>query len=348
MLNIKRLLGLDKNSNLDNENPEELKNQALSGIASEQQQSQLIEKLLFTAFAEQKRARRWGVFFKLLTFGYLFFALLLFFTGSNFGGVPKVSEPHVALVEVKGVIAEDELASANRLVSGLRRAFEAEHSKGVILAINSPGGSPVQAGYVYDEIFRLKAKHEDKKVYAVISDIGASGAYYIAAAADQIYANQASLVGSIGVTASGFGFVDTLDKLGIERRHFTAGEHKAFLDPFSPLKDDEKDFWQSVLDATHGQFIKAVKNGRGDRLADEAMIFSGLVWSGEEAKDYGLVDGLGSAGYVARDIIGVEEIRNYSVRPSPLEDVVKMLGVSVGRGIGLFVKEQSSLHNQFQ
>lgn len=308
----------------------------------------LIQALATNALGEQKKARRWGVIFKSLTFIYLFLILFLFWPvfQLDFGGAAQ-RQPHSALVRLDGVIAADEAANANAIVTGLRKAFGNEYVKGIVLSINSPGGSPVQAGYVYDEIMRLKSLYPDKKLYAVISDVGASGGYYIAAAADHIYANKASLVGSIGVTASSFGFVEGLQKLGIERRHFTAGDHKAFLDPFSPLKPSEKAFWQGVLDSTHQQFIAVVKQGRGSRLKPDPQLFSGLIWNGEQALELGLIDGLGSAGYVAREIIGEETIVDYSYKRSPFRQLIKDLGVSIGGGIGKTLKT-SGVPVQFQ
>ncbi|MCE2570477.1 signal peptide peptidase SppA [Motilimonas eburnea] len=296
------------------------------------------------SFSEQKRSRRWGVVFKLLTFAYLFIGLYLFIDFSAGKGKKGADEPHTGLVQVHGMIAADQDANANAIVTGLRRAFENEMSQAVIIHINSPGGSPVQAGYVYDEIKRLRGIYPNKLVYAVISELGASGGYYIAAAADHIYADKASLVGSIGVTASSFGFTETMEKLGVERRHFTAGEHKAFLDPFSPLKQDEKAFWQQVLDKTHQQFIDVVKQGRGERLVSHAddTLFSGLIWNGEQALELGLIDGLGSAGKVARDIIKAEDIVNYTVQPSPLDAFTKKLGLALGQGIS-----QQLVHSQY-
>jgi protease-4 len=236
------------------------------------------------------------------------------------------------------MIADTEAASADNIVGSLRAAFEDEKTKGVILRINSPGGSPVQSGYIYDEIRRLRAQKPDIKVYAVITDLGASGAYYIASAADQIYADKASLVGSIGVTAAGFGFVGTMEKLGVERRTYTSGEHKAFLDPFQPPKPDETAFWQGVLDTTHKQFIASVKAGRGDRLKDKdhPELFSGLVWTGEQAVGLGLVDGLGSASYVARDIIGEKEMVDYTVQESAFDRFSKKMGASVAEQIAMW------------
>ncbi|KMQ74856.1 S49 family peptidase [Marinobacter subterrani] len=292
----------------------------------------LIEKLVMSLQAEQRRSRRWGIFFKFLTFGYLI--ALLFMLNLPLGdSLDSVSGKHTALIEVTGPIAADELASADNIIGSLRTAFEDPDSVAVILRINSPGGSPVQSGYVYDEIMRLRGEYPEKKVYAVISDIGASGAYYIASAANEIYANRASLVGSIGVVAGGFGFTEVMDKVGVERRLYTAGENKAFLDPFSPEEQGEVAFWQSVLENTHKQFIAAVKQGRGDRLADDERLFSGLVWNGDQAVELGLVDGLGSASHVARQIIGQEELVDYSHRKSPFQDIVDQLGVAFGEGL---------------
>ena len=292
----------------------------------------LIEKLVMSLQSEQRRSRRWGIFFKLLTFVYLF-ALLLLVRFPFGGGLESMGGQHTALVEINGPIAADEEASADNIVSSLRGAFENEDSVAVVLRINSPGGSPVQSGYVYDEIHRLRDEYPDKKVYAVISDVGASGAYYIASAADEIYANRASLVGSIGVVAGGFGFTGIMDKLGIERRLYTAGENKAFLDPFSPERDEEVAFWQGVLENTHQQFIDAVKRGRGDRLADDERLFSGLVWSGEQALELGLVDGLGSTSWVAREVIGQEALVDYSQHKSLIEDLMDQLAMSFGQGV---------------
>jgi len=298
----------------------------------------LLEKTLLAGIQEQRRSRRWGVFFKLLTFVYLFVALVLF------APVPTLREAahggaHTALIEIRGMIADEEPASADNIVTSLRAAFKDKQTKGVVLRINSPGGSPVQSGYIYDEIHRLRGKYPEVKVYAVISDLGASGAYYIASAADAIYADKASLVGSIGVTAASFGFVETMGKLGVERRVYTAGEHKAFLDPFQPQKEDEVRFWRGVLDVTHRQFIESVKRGRGDRLkdAEHPELFSGLVWSGEQAVQLGLVDGLGSASYVAREVIGEEDLVDFTVHESPFDRFAKKIGTSVAERLALWM-----------
>lgn len=299
---------------------------------------QLLEKTLLASVQEQRRARRWGIFFKSLTFVYLFVMLALFSPLMDFEKGASRSSSHTALIEVKGMIADTEAASADNIVGSLRSAFEDEKTKGVILRINSPGGSPVQSGYIYDEIRRLRAQKPNIKVYAVITDLGASGAYYIASAADQIYADKASLVGSIGVTAAGFGFVGTMEKLGVDRRTYTSGEHKAFLDPFQPPKPDETAFWQGVLDTTHRQFIASVKAGRGDRLKDKdhPELFSGLVWTGEQAVALGLVDGLGSASYVAREVIGEKDMVDYTVQESPFDRFSKKLGSSVAEQIAMW------------
>lgn len=293
----------------------------------------LIEKVVGNINSEQRRARRWGIFFKLMTFAYLFIALAIF-APSDLGTQDLgVDGRFTAMVEVKGVIAAGEEASADLIVTGLRNAFDAEGVQAVILRINSPGGSPVQSGYVYDEIVRLRGLNPGIPVYAVISDLGASGAYYIAAAADEIYADKASLVGSIGVVGSGFGFVGAMEKLGVERRQFTAGEHKGFLDPFTPLNKEEKSFWEGVLATTHKQFIEQVRKGRGDRLADDAKLFSGLVWTGEQALSLGLIDGLGSSSYVARELVGAEKIVDFTPQPTPFEALVGRLGASMGKSL---------------
>ncbi|MCO7553961.1 protease-4 [Pseudomonas sp. SLBN-26] len=299
----------------------------------------LLEKAVLAGVQEQRRARRWGIFFKLLTFLYLFGALLMFSPLFDLQKTAARGETHTALVEVRGMIADNEAASADNIVSSLRAAFEDPKTKGVVLRINSPGGSPVQSGYIYDEIRRLRGEHPDTKVYAVITDLGASGAYYIASAADEIYADKASLVGSIGVTAASFGFVDLMGKLGVERRVYTSGEHKAFLDPFQPQKDDETRFWQGVLDTTHRQFIESVKKGRGDRLKVDGHpeLFSGLVWSGEQALELGLVDKLGSTSYVAREVIGAKEIVDYTKQDTPFDRFAKRLGASMAEQLAMWM-----------
>jgi protease-4 len=299
----------------------------------------LLEKTLQASVVEQRRARRWGIFFKLLAFVYLFGALALFSPALKLDKASASGESHTALIEIRGMIMADEEASADNIVGSLRAAFEDKKTKGIVLRINSPGGSPVQSGYIYDEIKRLRGEHPDIKVYAVITDLGASGAYYIASAADEIYADKASLVGSIGVTAASFGFVGVMDKVGVERRVYTSGEHKAFLDPFQPQKEDETRFWQGVLETTHKQFIDSVKKGRGERLkADEhPELFSGLIWSGEQALQLGLVDALGSSSYVAREVVGAKDIVDFTRKENPFDRFTKKLGTSVAERLALWM-----------
>lgn len=312
---------------------------AAQTTAGDDKSWKLLEKAVLAGVQEQRRSRRWGIFFKLLTFVYLFGALALFSPLSGLSKSASRSASHTALIEVKGMIADNEPASADNIVGALRSAFEDAGTKGIVLRINSPGGSPVQSGYIYDEIKRLRGEHPDIKVYAVISDLGASGAYYIASAADEIYADKASLVGSIGVTAATFGFVGTMEKLGVDRRIYTSGEHKAFLDPFQPQKADETAFWQQVLDTTHKQFIDVVKKGRGDRLKDKdhPELFSGLIWSGEQALQLGLIDGLGSSSYVAREIIKEKEIVDYTVQETAFDRFTKKLGASVAERMAMWM-----------
>ncbi len=290
-------------------------------------EEKVLTKLLFSTLEEQKKTRRWGIVFKSFLAGYL----LLILFGTIVSSATKDSLPsgeHTALIEIKGIISADAEASADNIVTGLRRAFKNDEAKAVILRINSPGGSPVQAGYINDEIKRLRAKHPDKKLYAVITDLCASGGYYIAAAADEIYADKASLVGSIGVVMNGFGFVDTMKKLGVERRLYTAGENKGFLDPFSPQKDDERQHVQGLLGQIHQQFIDTVKEGRGDRLKDEKKLFSGLIWTGEQAKELGLIDEFGSSSLVAREVVKAEKLVDYTLKPSYFEQLAERFGVA--------------------
>ncbi len=290
-------------------------------------QQDVLTKLLFSSLEEQKRTRLYSNIFKGIFAGYLIILLLIMLLPSaTKDAIPKGD--HTALIEINGVIAANAEASADNIVTGLREAFENEDAKGVILRINSPGGSPVQSGYINDEIQRLKKLHPDKKVYAVITDLCASGGYYIAAAADEIYADKASVVGSIGVVMNGFGFVDAMEKLGVERRLYTAGENKGFLDPFSPQKQGEIDHVETLLLQIHQQFIDVVKTGRGDKIKDDKKLFSGLIWTGEEAIKLGLVDAIGSSSHVAREIIKAEEIVDYTPKPSYLEQLADRLGVA--------------------
>lgn len=286
-----------------------------------------INDLLFAAVKEQRRTRRWNLAFRFFIVIYL----LVIFFAFDFENKNDVTElnAHTALIDISGVIAAGNEASADNIVTALRRAFKNDKAAGIILRINSPGGSPVQSGYINDEIIRLRTKYPEKPLYAVIVDICASGGYYIAAAADSIYADKASLVGSIGVIMNGFGFTEAMQKAGIERRLLTAGEHKGFLDPFSPINQEEVVHTKKMLADIHKQFINVVKNGRGDRLADDEKLFSGYIWSGEKSLELGLIDGLGSSSYVAREIVGEEKMVDYTVKPSFADRFADKLGASM-------------------
>lgn len=283
---------------------------------------------------EQRRTRRWGIFFKSLFALYLLGFFVIYMAGrSGLDSAGIGGRSHTALVEIEGAIGADTVSSADNVVSGLRAAFKDNNTAGIILRINSPGGSPVQAGYINDEIYRLREKHPDIPVYAVISDICASGGYYVASAAEKIFADKASLVGSIGVVMAGFGFVDAIDKLGIERRVRHAGENKDFMDPFMPLKEDELQHLDEMLDDIYQQFRAVVIKGRGERLKDDERIFSGLIWTGEQAIELGLVDELASSSYVAREVIGAEDIVNFSFKPGYLDRFARSLGATVAESL---------------
>ncbi len=293
----------------------------------------VIEKLAFAAITEQRRARRWGNFFKLLIFGYLIAVFALLNYPHFKEGVSAGSKPHTAVINVQGVIAEGEETNADSIIDSLREAVKDENTKGIILKINSPGGSPVQSAYIYDEIRLLKKLHPKLPIHAVVSDICASGGYYIAAASDKIYVNQASLIGSIGVIMNGFGFVDAMKNLGVERRLLTAGEHKAILDPFSPAKEDENAYMQTVLNGVHQQFIDAVRAGRGKRLIESKDTFSGLVWTGAEGVKLGLADGFGTVDSVAKEVIGAEETLDFTHQEQWLDKIAGKLGTSFAHAI---------------
>jgi protease-4 len=292
----------------------------------------VITRLAQASLKEQMRARRWSIFFKFLVFAYITFILFMF-VEPDFSGA-HIASKHTALVDLTGVIADNEDASADNIISSLRSAFEDSKTAGVILRINSPGGTPVQAGYIYDEIVRLRKLHPDIPLYAVISDMCASGGYYVASAADRIYADKASIVGSIGVRMDNFGLVGAIHKLGIERRTLTAGENKAMMDPFLPVDTEQQKHMQKMLDNIHQQFIDAVKKGRGDRLKDDDRLYSGLIWTGEESLKLGLVDELGSAGYVAREVIGAEDIVEYTVTEDLFDRLASRVGTSMAHMLG--------------
>ena len=283
----------------------------------------VLERLAFSALKEQRRARRWSIFFKLLGFAYLTLFLIL---ALAWRPAADSGQGHTALVEIDGVIATDGDASAENIVSSLQAAFKDKNTRGVILRINSPGGSPVQAGIIYEEIRRLRGQYPDIPIYTVVEDICASGGYYIAAATDRIYVNKASLIGSIGVVIDQFGFAEAIDKLGIERRVLTAGENKAFLDPFSPLQPEHVEHAKAMLAEIHGQFIEAVKQGRGQRLKEVPGLFSGLIWTGARGLEIGLADAFGSVQSVARDVIKAERLADFTQREGFAERFAKRLG----------------------
>lgn len=292
----------------------------------------LITKLAESSLVEQRRARRWGIFFKFAFLLYLLLFLFVMIGGSTEDTLSD--EPFTALVTLDGAIMDDTPANADTVIEGLREGFESEHSKAVILRINSPGGSPVQSNYIYQEMLRLRAKYPDKPLYAVVSEMAASGGYYVAAGATKIYADQASIVGSIGVRMDGFGVVDAMKMLGIEYRELTAGDHKALLSPFVPVNPEEKAHMEGLLNEVHQQFIKAVKEGRGDRLKlDTPGLFSGLIWTGQQSVDLGLIDGLGTVESVARDVVKVEKVVDVTSEESVLDRLLGRLGVAVSAGV---------------
>jgi protease-4 len=289
-----------------------------------------LEKLAFAALNEQKAGRRWGIFFKSLGFIYLAVVLLAVV---DWGADAEHQERHTAMVSLNGVIQSKGEANAEKMMAALQSAFEEKNSVGVVLRINSPGGSPVQAGMINDEIRRLRAKYPDKPLYAVVEDMCASGGYYVAVAADKIYVNKSSIVGSIGVLMDGFGFTGTMDKVGVERRLLTAGANKGFLDPFSPQADTHKTHAQSMLNDIHQQFIDVVKTGRGNRLKETPDMFSGLMWTGVQSVQLGLADEFGSVDSVARDVIKAEKVLDYSLKDNIAERFAKRLGAGAVNGL---------------
>jgi protease-4 len=299
-----------------------------------------IEQVARAMLKERRIEQRWRIFFRLAWLGLVLAVLWAVFVARNH--VNAATGPHTALIEVRGEIAADGEASAEGLVAALKSAFEDKGAQAVVLRINSPGGSPVQAGIINDEIRRLKVLHK-KKVYAVVEEMCASGAYYIAVAADEIYVDKASLVGSIGVLMDGFGFTGTMEKLGVERRLLTAGANKGMLDPFSPQDAKQTAFAKAMIDQIHQQFIKVVKDGRGARLKETPETFSGLFWNGEEAMRQGLVDKIGSLDYVAREVIKAEEIIDYTPTENVAERLARRFGASIGHGAVKALRELSPL-----
>lgn len=299
-----------------------------------------LNRLAFATLNEQRRARRWRIFFWFLLFIYLF---SFYITLINPSWLQKITddehttEKHTALIEINGIIAADSEANADNIITGLRKAFKHKNTKAVIIRINSPGGSPVQSGYINDEIKRLRKKYPAIPVYAVATDLCASGGYYIAVAADKIYADKATIIGSIGVLMNGFGFVKAMENLGIERRLLTAGESKGFLDPFSPAKVSDVNHVKVLLDDIHQQFITQVKNGRKkalekkgqSQLLDNPELYTGLVWTGENALELGLIDGLASSSYLAREVIKAEKIKNFTPKENYLDRFAERIGATI-------------------
>jgi protease-4 len=300
-----------------------------------------LEHLLQSQLSEQRAQRRWKNFFRLSWLLVVVAVLWLGFHRGSVGSDP--SSPHTALIDIRGEIGQGTETDAQDIVDALREAFEDEGSKAVVLRINSPGGSPVHAGIINDEIRRLKAKHQ-KPVYAVVEETCASAAYYIAVAADNIYVDKASIVGSIGVLMDGFGFTGLMDKLGIERRLLTAGENKGLLDPFSPLNKAQRAHAQNMLDHIHQQFITVVREGRGDRLKETPEMFSGLFWTGEQAVKMGLADDLANLGVVARDIVKAEDIMDYTRRENVAERLAKRFGAAMGEGAIKALRHINAVH----
>jgi protease-4 len=296
----------------------------------------VLEKLALEALAEQKRARRWGIFFKLLGFGYLALLLVIALDLGKGDHHPDGSK-YTALVDLTGVIKAKGDANAEHVISALQAAFEDKHTAGVILRINSPGGSPVQSGIINDEMRRLRAKYPNVPLHAVVEDVCASGGYYVAAGADKIFVDKASIVGSIGVLMDGFGFTGTMEKLGVERRLLTAGESKGFLDPFSPQNEAHRDHAKQMLGEIHQQFIEVVRKGRGKRLKETPEMFSGLMWSGAKSIELGLADGYGTVDSVARDVFNAAEIRDFTVKQNFAEKFAKQLGAQVGDSLSAAV-----------
>jgi len=294
----------------------------------------VLEKLALSALQEQRRARHWNIFFKTLTFVFLFLMLFIFmgWFGSNEPGLG--TGKHTALVDLQGIIAPDSPASADNMISSLQDAFKDKNTRGVVLRINSPGGSPVQAGMINDEIRRLRTKYPKIPLYAVVEDACASGGYYVAVAADKIYVDKASLIGSIGVLMDGFGFTGTMDKVGVERRLITAGANKGFLDPFSPLAPAQKEYALQMVGQIHQQFIDTVKRGRGKRLKETPDTFSGLVWNGQQGVEMGLADDYGSVQSIARDVIKEENIVDFTVREDFADRLARRFGAAAMSALG--------------
>ena len=295
----------------------------------------VLERVALKAIEEQRRARQWSALFKLLwfIFAFVLFASWMGWLGRNDKDATVSAGRHTALVELEGIIAPEGKASADKIIKALDRAFKDSNTAGVVLRINSPGGSPVQSGYINDEMRRLRTKYPNTPLYVVVEDLCASGGYYVASAAERIYVDKASMVGSIGVIISSFGFTGAMEKLGIERRAYTAGTNKDFLDPFAPENATQREHVQKMLDDIHQQFINVVRQGRGKRLKETPDMFSGLVWTGEQSVELGLADGFGSLDYVAREVIKADKVVDYSQKDSIFEQLSDRIGTRFGESV---------------
>jgi protease-4 len=305
---------------------------AKSSVSASNWEREVLEKLVFATLKEQKASRRWSIFFKAMTLLVIVFALSVYFDFSWTGSDSETLGRHTALIEVEGAIESEGSGSAGVVIPALNKAFSDAGSVAVVLHINSPGGSPVQAGMIVDEMVRLRKGYPGKPLYVVVDEICASGCYYIAAGADRIYVNKASIIGSIGVLMDGFGFTGAMEKLGVERRLLTAGENKGFMDPFSPVTEKHKQHAQEMLNEIHQQFIQVVRTGRGKRLKETPDMFSGLFWTGARSIDLGLADAYGTVDSVARDVIKAEDIVDYTTHEGLQERVLKKFGAAMGAG----------------
>jgi len=307
---------------------------------SGQWERELVTRLAMAAVREQRRARLWGIFFKLLAFAYITLVLLLAVDWKGGADVVR-GKKHTAMVDLNGIIAPGTDASADKVTTALQAAFKDKNTQGVVLRINSPGGSPVQSQTIYDEMRRLRKKYPDIPLYAVVEDICASGGYFVAAGADRIYVSKSSIVGSIGVLMNGFGFTGLMDKLGIERRLITAGERKGMLDPFSPLDEKDRQYAKQLMEEIHRQFIGVVREGRGKRLKETPDMFSGLIWSGERSVELGLADGFGSLDSIAREVIKAEDIVDYTQKEGIAEKFARRFGASAASALAEFALRAS-------
>jgi protease IV len=306
----------------------------------QQWERELVTRLATAGLKEQRRARLWGIFFKLLAFAYVTLLLVMFVDWEGRADLAG-GKKHTAMVEVSGLIGPGSDASAEKVTLALQAAFKDKNTQGVVVRINSPGGSPVQSQTIYDEMRRLRQKYPEVPLYAVVEDICASGGYFVAAGADRIYVGKASIVGSIGVLMNGFGFTGLMDKLGVERRLITAGDNKGMLDPFSPLDEKDKQHVKQMMNDIHEQFIGVVREGRGERLKEGPELFSGLVWTGQKSVDLGLADGIGSLDYVAREIVKAETIVDFTREDGVAEKLAKRFGAGVTSALLQFVASAS-------